>query len=118
MFQSFWIIVTAIAGFAFYNEWNDFTPIQSIMFAVGITITLYGILLLSNKATKLDTMYADEQDEEQIRDRSKDNVSILSGTLNSLSLSGSLNALSTMVTGNGSLNETTPLLQPNRSRTR
>ena len=55
VFQTFWIFVSAIAGFVFYNEWENFSVFQSLMFPLGMCLTLYGVMVLSNKATHIET---------------------------------------------------------------
>jgi hypothetical protein len=47
VFQCFFITGSAAGGAIFYHELKDFNVLQSVMFPVGITVTLAGVLAMS-----------------------------------------------------------------------
>ena len=49
VFQSFWILVSVIGGGVFYNEFNDFSVLQWIMFPLGVLLTIIGVYYLSQR---------------------------------------------------------------------
>ena len=51
IFQSFWILVSVIAGLVFFGEGADFTVTQALMFPLGVFITIGGIYFLSLRET-------------------------------------------------------------------
>jgi hypothetical protein len=49
IFQCFYILVSAVGGATFFKEFSSFTLVQSIMFPMGIVLTLSGVFLLSRR---------------------------------------------------------------------
>jgi len=49
VFQSFWILISVIAGLIFFGEYAEMNKIQSAMFPVGIFFTIAGVYFLSQR---------------------------------------------------------------------
>jgi len=49
VFTSFWILLSIISGMVFYREWVGMKVAQSVMFVIGVFITLGGVIALSKR---------------------------------------------------------------------
>jgi uncharacterized membrane protein len=49
VFQSFWILISVIAGLVFFGEYREMTQHQMVMFPIGIFITISGVYYLSQR---------------------------------------------------------------------
>ncbi len=60
VFQCFWITGSTVGGAIFYQELKDFDLLQSIMFPLGIVITLCGVYALSNRDMAKKAQFEEE----------------------------------------------------------
>lgn len=49
VFTSFWIILSVLSGMIFYREYNGMTSAQCMFFALGVAITVTGVVLLGGR---------------------------------------------------------------------
>lgn len=49
IFQSFWILVSVIAGLVFFGEATDFSATQAFFFPLGVFLTIGGVIFLSRR---------------------------------------------------------------------
>ncbi len=49
VFQSFWILISVLAGLIFFGEYAEMSELQSAMFPVGIALTIVGVYFLSQR---------------------------------------------------------------------
>ena len=47
VFTSTWIVGTVIGGGVFYGEFSSFTPMQTIIFPVGVSLCIGGVVFLA-----------------------------------------------------------------------
>ena len=66
IFQSFWILVSVIAGLVFFGEASNFSVYQAIMFPLGVLITLGGIYFLSLRSASAAEMKLEQQQFEMV----------------------------------------------------
>lgn len=51
VFQSFWILVSVVAGLVFFHEYKEMSAVQIIVFPLGILLTILGVYFLSQRGT-------------------------------------------------------------------
>lgn len=51
VFQSFWIMVSVVGGGVFYDEFSGFDLKQTLLFPVGVILTIFGVVWLSQRDT-------------------------------------------------------------------
>ena len=52
VFQAFWILVSVVSGLIYYREWQGFDEVSSVMFTLGVCVTVSGVVMLSRRDTE------------------------------------------------------------------
>lgn len=49
IYQAYWIIISVLGGAIYFQEIKTFTPTQAVFFVIGISTTIAGVILLSQR---------------------------------------------------------------------
>ena len=52
VFQAFWILVSVISGLIYYKEYKGLDAFSTIMFGLGVSVTVGGVVMLSRRDTE------------------------------------------------------------------
>ena len=64
VFQAFWVVLSVASGLVFYNEYRGMNTLQKGLFALGIVITITGVIMLSRSRRVHRPGHVDSDDEE------------------------------------------------------